>query len=405
MIDLYIPANHFYPELPGGSLQYFRYAPYLLERDIRMHVFTPLRPEHTKTSLEIHGIQINRIHVAPGLSALDEMMSLTHSVGSEIEQRGGDHCCIQPIGAVAKTMKSVCQLWRIRLRGIPVVRHFVQVPDHRNARLKNRIRLRIDCSPYSKMLMCSSEMGRSFQKLAGLGEDRIKVIPNGINQDVFRLPQPGEKEKLRSKLLLPPSGKIVLYVGSIIARKGVDLLIESWARVLQNHPDATLVIVGSNTVRPTFRGETVRNDAAQFIERIKVRITELGISNRVVLTGEVDNVEEYYRASDIFAFASHQEGLPSAILEAMASGLAPVLAPFNGFPMDGEEYGTSGRHFLKVSHDPTDISAKLCRLLYESELCERIGQEASQWIQATQGMDKAADFLAESYRSLFRRNM
>ena len=114
-------------------------------------------------------------------------------------------------------------------------------------------------------------------------------------------------------------------------------------------------------------------------------------------------MQDYYRAADLFAFASLQEGLPSAVMEAMSCGLPSVLAPFHGFPGPGEEYGYPERQFVPVSHDPASIAVGLRRLLDSDAERERIGADATKWIRDTQQMSHAADRLASIYESLLRK--
>lgn len=295
-------------------------------------------------------------------------------------------------------------MWRIRSAGIPLLRHFTEVPElmpcSRIRSLRNRLSNRAGLSPYSRLLMCSHVMGRAFQDFSGISDRRIEVIPNGIDRDVFRPGEYAAKPDCRRALGLPVEGPLVLSVCSVISRKGVDLLVDAWERVLAKHPDATFVIVGSDFVRPTLRDSTERKEAADFIEKIRFAISRLSRPGSVILTGEVANVEEYYRAADLFVFASLKEGLPSAVLEAMSSGLPSVLAPFHGFPAPGEEYGIPGVHFLPASHDPASLAAGILRLLASETERRSIGNSASGWIAETQNMEYAADRLATVYRSV-----
>lgn len=404
-IHLYIPANHFLPELPGGSLQYLRYGPYLRERSIKITVLTSRRPEHDIDNFEVNGIEVRRVSIPEPNDFLADLLALTKIAAEEIKKSNiRKRACIQPIGTFAYSRRSVLEMWRIRSAGIPLLRHFTEVPElmpcSRIRSLRNRLSNRAGLSPYSRLLMCSHVMGRAFQDFSGISDRRIEVIPNGIDRDVFRPGEYAAKPDRRRALGLPVEGPLVLSVCSIISRKGVDLLVDAWERVLAKHPDATFVIVGSDFVRPTLRDSTERKEAADFIEKIRFAISRLSRPGSVILTGEVANVEEYYRAADLFVFASLKEGLPSAVLEAMSSGLPSVLAPFHGFPAPGEEYGIPDVHFLPASHDPASLAAGILRLLASETERRRIGNSASGWIAETQNMEYAADRLATVYRSV-----
>ena len=404
MLDLYIPANFFHPELPGGSLQYSRYAPFLRERGISLTVFTPKRSHHIEDELEFQTVRIVRKPLPPDLDALRQQMALVDYAGEAALDSGIRRVVMQPIGTFANDRRSLARLWKWRRRGIPLLRHFTQVPrapvGNLAAVTRARLRERLALSPFSRLLMCSSEMGRAFQRASGISSRRIEVIPNGIDRSVFLPVDAAAKPALRSALGLPGNGPLVLSVCSIIPRKGVDLLIAAWESVLQHHPDATLVLVGSNTVRPTVGNPEARTNVADYLDAIRRSVAALSRPESVRFAGEVGNVQEYYRAADIFAFASLQEGLPSAVMEAMSCGLPSILAPFHGFPAAGEEYGFPNVHFVPVSHEPASIACGLRRLLGSVEERERIGAEATRWIRNTQQMDHAADRLAAIYESL-----
>ncbi len=405
MLELYIPANLFYPELPGGSLQYSRYAPFLRERGISLTVFTPKRKHHEENETEFKTIRIIRKTLPSGLNTLQEQMALVEFAGESAMGSSGRRIVIQPIGTFANTPRSLSQLWKWRLRSIPLVRHFTQVPRPPEgtavSKIRARFRERIGLSPFSRLLMCSSEMGRAFQVASGISGKRIEVIPNGIDDTVFHPIEAPAKRALRTSLGLPPTGPIVLSVSSIIPRKGIDLLVAAWESVLQRHPDALLVLVGSNTVRPTVGNPEARSNVATYLESIRASVAALSRPESVRFAGEVENVQDYYRAADLFAFASLQEGLPSAVMEAMSSGLPSVLAPFHGFPAPGEEYGSPNLHYVASTHEPDSIATGMLRLLDSVADRKRLGSEAAKWIRNTQQMDQAADRLVSVYESLW----
>jgi glycosyltransferase involved in cell wall biosynthesis len=129
----------------------------------------------------------------------------------------------------------------------------------------------------------------------------LRVIPNGIDADLFRPPAGAERLALRRALGLNPAKRILLFSGVLIPRKDPLLLVRAFheARL----PDAVLVLLGGGPLREACRAQA---------------------SASVLVLDAVPNVGEYYRAADLFLSASHSEGLPMAVLEAMASGL-PVL--------------------------------------------------------------------------------
>jgi len=147
-------------------------------------------------------------------------------------------------------------------------------------------------------------------KSSGMPMDKLQEVPNPVNTKQFNYPSKEEKLKIRKKLGFREKQVIVLFAGSIIERKGIDLLIASFAKFVSKHSEALLLMVGS-----------CRNEnRVKYLKKINI----LDIKKKVILKGLVSNVDEYMKASDLFVFTSLREGFPNVIVEAMASRL-PVI--------------------------------------------------------------------------------
>lgn len=137
-----------------------------------------------------------------------------------------------------------------------------------------------------------------------LPPDRIVVIPRGVPAPKMEAPPP------RWLLGLPPRGRIVLNVGRMVPQKGQVLLVRAFDRVVQQAPDAQLVILGKEG---SSTGDVVRE------------IRAAGLEDRVHILGYTEAVGDYFRHAAVFAFSSLMEGLGTAVLEAMSHGV-PVAA-------------------------------------------------------------------------------
>jgi glycosyltransferase involved in cell wall biosynthesis len=133
----------------------------------------------------------------------------------------------------------------------------------------------------------------------------VFCIQNGIDTDIFSPATENEKDNLREHLNLPINNKIFISSGHLSELKDPIFLINSWAGYLNSNTDAHLIFIGDGELRDECEREAK-----------KVR--------NVHIIGRVNNVVDYLRASDYFISASYAEGLPNAVLEAMACGL-PVL--------------------------------------------------------------------------------
>jgi glycosyltransferase involved in cell wall biosynthesis len=121
---------------------------------------------------------------------------------------------------------------------------------------------------------------------------------------------------LRTRLGFKQNLTIILCVGAIIKRKGIDLLIKSFAKYSNKYSNTILVLIG-----PTADDK----ENLQFYNKMKKLANNLNVEKYIVFTGTRDNIDEYMKASDLFVFLSRNEGFGTVLVEAMSAGL-PVVA-------------------------------------------------------------------------------
>jgi glycosyltransferase involved in cell wall biosynthesis len=169
---------------------------------------------------------------------------------------------------------------------------------------------------------------------------------------------------------LGAESEIVLFVGPLTKRKGLDCLAAAWKRVARERPHAHLVLVGPE--------RAPHAEGGSFGEWIRAQLGRGVGADRVTFAGRVSNVEEYLRAADLFVFPSRWEGMPNVVCEAFASGLACILTPFLGLPA---EFGTPGEQYILVDHDPEHLGAAISTLLANPELRGTLGRAARAWAE------------------------
>jgi len=153
-------------------------------------------------------------------------------------------------------------------------------------------------------IACSKSIAAEFRNQKKI---TLKSIQNGVETDVFFFESDkGNKIKLKKRLKLPLDKKIFISVGSIIPRKDMKTILKTF---LNSSIDRNLFLI--------IAGDGLGLNELKSISKNKVNI---------LLLGNIDNVKEYLQASDYFISASHAEGLPNTVLEAMSCGLPSILS-------------------------------------------------------------------------------
>ncbi len=218
----------------------------------------------------------------------------------------------------------------------------------------------------------------------------IIIAPNGVDTEKFSpVNSQEEKDQLRETLDLPVGAKIITSVGAIHPRKGTDLLIEAWAKVVSKYPYLNLVLLGP-------RYDLSRTELSAFKEKINQSINQSNMSENIHLLGAVDNVEAYLKASDMFVFASEREGMPNAVIEAMSVSLPIVLTPFIGL---SKEMGLAGKHFLLAERSSDSLVEHIVTLMNDGTLCTQLAANGRKWILTNMTIKQSANQHSDVYLS------
>jgi glycosyltransferase involved in cell wall biosynthesis len=189
-----------------------------------------------------------------------------------------------------------------------------------------------------KVAAVSDNVRDHLVQVQGLPADRVVTILNGIDLDAYRLP-PAERAAARAELGLPPEAVVAGTVARLVPVKNQAMLLRAAARV----PGLWLALAGD--------GE-LRTDLEQLAG-------ELGIADRVRFLGLRRDVPRVLAALDVFVMTSESEGLPIAMIEAMAAGLPVVATEVGGIPELVAD-GVSGR--LVPANDHEAAAAALAAL-------------------------------------------
>ncbi|HVO69049.1 MAG TPA: glycosyltransferase, partial [Aggregatilineaceae bacterium] len=193
-----------------------------------------------------------------------------------------------------------------------------------------------------------------------LPDERISVVPNGVQlRDFAHLP-PREPFRMWWKL---GDGLVVLFLGRLHARKGLQLLIPAFAEAIKVVPDARLVIAGPDE---------------GMLATLKALTNEFNLDGRVAFTGMLTGDEKLaaLAAADLFVLPAVGEGFSMAVLEAMACGLPVLLTPGCNFP----EVVDAGAGMV-VPREIGPLSEALGALLIDGERRVSMGRLARELVQ------------------------
>jgi glycosyltransferase involved in cell wall biosynthesis len=196
---------------------------------------------------------------------------------------------------------------------------------------------------------------------AAFPRGRIAHIPHGVDTQRFRPRSAEEKAALRARLGLPPDDLVVAYTGRLLRGKGLETLVDAFARVADREPRAHLLLVGSGA------GQALSNE-----DELRDRVSRLGLTARVTFAGRVDSVEDWLGATDVFVFPSEFEALGLSLIEAAACGL-PCVGTRTGGIVDVIEDARTG--LLVPPSDVDALASAVSSLLADPALCAALGAE------------------------------
>ena len=208
-----------------------------------------------------------------------------------------------------------------------------------------------------RCFVANAAHGAAFVRDAlGAADDRVHVVHNGV-----MLPKEGgDPAAWRQRLGLPDSAFVGCMLANLQAYKDHETLVRAWRAVVnrlhQDGTDAHLLLVG-------------RADGQH--AAIERQVEAQGLSRHVHFLGAVSDVWPLLQSVDLAVFSSRKEGLPNAVLEAMAAGLAVVATDIPGIR---EAVGPAGMRCLAREGDPHDLAAKIVELARDAPLRRALGR-------------------------------
>jgi glycosyltransferase involved in cell wall biosynthesis len=222
-----------------------------------------------------------------------------------------------------------------------------------------------------RVICCSDYMVSHVRWAFGLPADKLMMIPNGVNTEVYARNDKSGLSQFRRRFALPEE-KIVLYVGRLVYEKGIHVLVNAVPKVLEK-ANAKFVIVGNGYMK----------------EQLSNIVNGLGLSHKVLFTGFVDDdtLRKLQTCSDVCVVPSLFEPFGIVALEAMAAK-SPVVVSDTGGLSEIVEHDVSG---VKVyANDPDSLAWGIERVLTDDGYANWIRTNAYRKVQEKYNWDRIA---------------
>jgi glycosyltransferase involved in cell wall biosynthesis len=228
----------------------------------------------------------------------------------------------------------------------------------------------------SRIIAVSDKVAQAVQLYAGVTEQQIKTILNGVDPDLLRYRE--DRNTLRQGLNLPKDRPVLVSVGRLIRPKGYPHLLAAVASMPSEERPLTL-IAGDGPDR----------------RDLESQVASLKLEEDVRLLGNRGDVPALLAAADLFVLASLWEGLPLALLEAMAAGV-PAVVTAVGDNSKLIQHGMSG--LLVPPKDEFALAAAVRRMLLLNPLeRKRMGRAAREHFDRHYSLRK----FIEAHESLY----
>jgi len=252
---------------------------------------------------------------------------------------------------------------------------------------------KLTCRLAHRVFAVSDSLLKEMLRLGYCDRDKIKVLGNGTYNgvDADRRFNPEKYSKrirsqIRQKYGIPKDALVLCYVGRIVKDKGVWELARAWQKLRGEFGNLYLLMVG----------EFEADDA------VDAEIVELlHADERIVLTGFVQEMPEYYCAVDVIVLPTYREGFPYVPLESAAMGLPVVATKVTGCT-DAVENGKTG--ILVPAKDVEALHEAIRKLLSDESLRKELGKAARQRVLRYFRRETLWQALHSQYKQLMKEN-
>jgi glycosyltransferase involved in cell wall biosynthesis len=215
-----------------------------------------------------------------------------------------------------------------------------------------------------------------------LTPEHVVSIPTGIDLQRYSHAAIRPRTDMRTELGIPRDALVIGIVATLRSWKGHAYLLEAFVNLVEAFPSAHLLIAGNGPFR----------------EPLLERITASGLADRIHLVGQREDVPDVLGAMDVFALPSYaNEGVPQAIMQAMACGI-PVVSTRVGAIPEAVEADVTG--LFAQPRSAASLGEQLARLRDDPALRSRFAAAARAKAERTFGIERMLDAMERVFRSV-----
>ena len=230
-----------------------------------------------------------------------------------------------------------------------------------------------------RFIVVSEFLRKTLTEGRGISDERVVRIYNGIELDQFHPDL--KRSNLRKQWGITTEAPVIGAIGRLVWQKGFEYLIEAMPVILQDIPQAKLLLVGEGPLRHELEGLA----------------RELNVYTRVIFAGFRSDIQDLLSIIDILSVPSLLEGFPMITLEAMAMAKPIVATQIEGIV---EQISDSDEGILVQPKDTEALASAILRLIKDRELGNRLGAAARSKIERYFSIDKMVKETEMVYLSL-----
>lgn len=379
------------PLIEGGLARHVRkLSEQLVQRDVEVHVLTRGDGGRMPAEEEMEGVHVHRVREPHKPADLDAFVSWIERMNGDMVSAGVElgarmtfdlvhgHDWLVAAAGEELARRFDCP-WVVTIHATEYGRHQGWVDKHPQSHIHG-VEMSM-ANTADAVITCSHYMRDHVSDIYGLDDQRVAVIPNGI--DPLDLQPVEDLDALRARFAAPHE-RLILLVGRLVYEKGFQIALEALPGVIERLGDVRFLVAGSGTAE----------------EELRAQAAALGLLDHGTFLGWIgdDVLHSLYRIADLTVVPSIYEPFGLVALEAMASGCPTIVADTGGLRevVPNEHVGLRFR-----SRDPDSLATMIERVLSDEPLREQLIAEASEHVLTFDWADIARQ-TAEVYGELRR---